>query len=86
MRLWSRPRQKDGEGLKEVPPCRRRNWPTVWTGPGIEYLFIRFCIENPPFLYPWRSGVTGPLPLRKAPGSAAFGRKKARAFNFDNVR
>lgn len=25
LRPWSRPRQKDGEGLKEVPPCRRRN-------------------------------------------------------------
>jgi len=37
-------------------------------------------MENPPFLYPWRSGVTGPLPLRGAPGSATFGRKKARAF------
>ena len=35
---------------------------------------------NPPFLYPWRSGVTGPLPLRGAPGSATFGRKKVRAF------
>lgn len=80
LRPWSRPRQKDGEGLKEVPPCRRRNWPAVWTGPGIEYLFIRFCMENPPFLYPWRSGVTGPLPLRRAPGPVTFGRKKARAF------
>ena len=80
MRPWSRPRQKDGDGLKEVPPCRRRNWPAVWTGPGIEYLFIRFCMENPPFLYPWRSGVTGPLPLRSAPGPVTFGRKKARAF------
>lgn len=80
LRPWSRPRQKDGEGLKEVPPCRRRNWPAVWTGPEIEYLFVWFCIENPPFLYPWRSEVTGPLPLREAPGSATFGRKKARAF------
>ena len=40
LRPWSRPRQKDGEGLKEVPPCRRRNWPIVRVGPGIEYLFI----------------------------------------------
>ena len=31
-------------------------------------------------LYPWRLGVTGPLSLRRAPGSVTFGRKKARAF------
>lgn len=40
LRPWSRPQQMDGEGWKEVPPCRRRNWPAVWTGPKIEYLFI----------------------------------------------
>lgn len=84
MRPWSRPRQKDGEGLKEVPPCRRRNWPAVWTGPGIEYLFIRFCIENPPFLYPWRSGVTGPLPLRKAPGLLLLDAKKPAPSQWEN--
>ncbi len=84
MRPWSRPRQKDGEGLKEVPPCRRRNWPAVWTGPGIEYLFIRFCMENPPFLYPWRSGVTGPLPLRKAPGLLLLDTKKPAPSQWEN--
>ena len=84
LRPWFRPRQKDGEGLKEVPPCRRRNWPVVWTGPGIEYLFIRFCMENPPFLYPWRSGVTGPLPLRKAPGLLLLDTKKPAPSQWEN--
>ena len=84
LRPWSRPRQKDGEGLKEVPPCRRRNWPAVWTGPEIEYLFVWFCIENPPFLYPWRSEVTGPLPLRKAPGLLLLDAKKPAPSQWEN--
>ena len=48
--------------------------------PGNRITFHLVLHSESSFFYPWRAGVTGPLPLRGAPGPVTFGRKKARAF------